>query len=287
MLNRLVKIGLLVLVALLMRSQGAMASGMMALFIMLFTEEPDPNRDPNAQLDEAQQERQEHIEKLKELGWKPEDLPEFQGVIKDMQSERQSRQTIEQQLEELRNQNEILLGQITKKEDTLNLDIGDDDYIKAGDAKKIIQHSIKQIEARDQERTQAQRRQTMVESEEKAKAKYTADKYGEGLDYASRLQAWQRVKNKYPHLKNVMLNAKDPAEAACEFAELDPQIRLKLEERKSEEILKKMNSGRVPRGAGGGSGANLSIVQDDVDDIMSLPDEEIEARLEKLESKGR
>ena len=247
------------------------------------------NKTQEQQVEIQQQKQKELLNELKGTGFKIEDTDEFKGIIGNLQKERQSKQEIEEQLAELRDQNAALSNQISKLADRGDEDPlkgkDPDDYLSVKEAKKLLDSTLKQVESREKQQKQADLYKRFADSEQKAVKEYTAEKMGEGLDYKSVLEGYKRVIRRNPKYQEVMINADEPALEAYRIGLLDPEIQERVEAAKSAKVLDKMkNSGRVPKGAGSLKDDG-PIIDDDYEALLNKSDTELMRTLEMLENK--
>lgn len=229
------------------------------------------------------------LEDLKKTGWKPESLPEFQGIIKDMQSERQSKQLTEDRLISLEGEKKLLSDELASKKDKEDDEFegrNDDEVLTIAEAKKMLQKGLQQVKGNDAERQKADMHQRLISSEEAAVKELTTEKMGEGLDYLSVIKnGYSKMVKKNPKYQEVMINSQDPAKSAYEIGLMDESIREIVEKQKNITILDNLKkAGKVVPKGGGSITEYAAVEEDDFNKIIEMPESELMKVLKDLES---
>lgn len=240
------------------------------------------------ELERKQEEKDALLAKLKETGYKIEDSAEMKGIIKDMQTERKSRQEIEDRLLEMRDQNTVLAEKVNSINNKTDEDplagMSDDDLVSAKQVRDILSKSLKSIKGDEQKRDQNALRDKFFNSEQKAKTEFTADKMGEGLDYLSVMKGYQRMLKINPRYQDVMLSSSNPAAEAYKIGLMDSDIQAISSTAKGSKLLDNLNvGGGVPRGAGANNDRD-TVADEDIEILLKMSDEQLMANIEKLES---
>ena len=220
------------------------------------------------------------LEKLKVSGWKPEDTPEFKGIIRDNQSERQRAQTMADENQRLREQLDLIIGEKgtpPSEEDSLK-GASDDDYMTVKMAKELLQQTVKKGETLEAQRQRDAMQNRLLESEEKAKAKLTVEKTGEGLDWSTVFnEGYKKMIAKNPGYQQAVLNSPDPAMEAYRIGLMELTIAKRVDTSKNAKLLDEMSkSGKTPKISGG---VGTGLEDKTYDELLNTPASEIERSL--------
>jgi len=242
-----------------------------------------------SELDEAKEKQQELIKQLGEAGWKLEEDERFKGLLRDVQSERKSRQTAEEALREVREENQMLTEELAGKTDETGHedDNGAEDegeYLTVGRAKKLLAKTLEEGKVAETEEKQQALAQRFAESEEKAKEEFTTEKMGEGLDYSTVLkEGYKKMVAHNPGYQQVVKNSRDPAREAYQIGLLEPEIAKRLDAQKNTKLLASMRVGGGPKGAI----ETASLEQQDYETLINTPDSELMKSLKADEEKRK
>ncbi|MCK4322593.1 hypothetical protein KAX08_08775, partial [candidate division WOR-3 bacterium] len=181
---------------------------------------------------------------------------EHDGVIKDLQSERSSRQQAQFDLDASRRENEALKKTIEDNKSTKPIDLAseklqfegeDDDFAKVKDVKLGFKSLEKEATAtfkKAQEAAKAAATQEMAKEKFDQSCLDATTKYGNrasiGLDFRTVYQAAIRLigRNKYEEL--AIFHSKNPGERLYKKGCEDPEIKAKLDLEENQELLKNM-----------------------------------------------
>ena len=187
---------------------------------------------------------------------------EHDGVIKDLQSERSSRQQAQFDLDASRRELESLkktVEGLQKKptdlaSEKLQFEGEDDDFAKVKDVKLGFKSLEKEATAtfkKAQEAAKAAATQEMAKEKFDQSCLDATTKYGNrasiGLDFRTVYQAAIRLigRNKYEEL--AIFHSKNPGERLYKKGCEDPEIKAKLDLEENQELLKNMDSRKVDK----------------------------------------
>lgn len=234
---------------------------------------------------EISEENQKLVKQLDERGYDWNKHPKVQGIIKDNQKEREARQSAEQDLERLREENELLMSQLKDHKpekpsetdkDLEGLPKDPDDYITVKQAKALAEKAKQENQQKNQQETQKQMQRRLLDSEKKAIEKYSEEKMGEGLDYSTVIEeGYKKLIKNNPAYKQVVLNADDPAEEAYRLGCQNPVIQKRLEKKRNQELLNKMEERPSSQTKVG------SITDTQYNELLKLSDEELNRKIEE------
>lgn len=247
------------------------------------------------QSQQVQNQAQQDIEKAKELveqaqkmGWKVEDTEQFQGVIKDLKRTREKLHEVGYQA------NQQQPKQQEKKADPQELmsklnSIQDGDLVTGDQVKDLISGLVGLVQEGFQSTSQVITADRSLESEEKAKERYSAEKVGKDLEYNNVIENYYpEVVRKLgvPGLHQQIMASKDPSEAAYQLALTHPDLRAKAEEstksKVAEEITNNLRRVRKTSGAGGLLD-DIMAQQQTRDTLLAKSSEQLEAELREEE----
>lgn len=185
---------------------------------------------------------------------------QFKGLLADKQAEVRKRQDAEKQIADLAKQVETL----TSRTSRANEETGEQDRpLTVGQFQKLMAEQNKL----NAENAFAQRN---AESERKALSELTAEKCGDGLDYASVIAAGEANLTEGDRL--AIKAAKDPAaEKYRRCVMLTPELSEKSEAVRTSKLLENIKlTGKVPA-AGGGTETSVTP-----DDVSQMSEEELD-----------
>jgi len=252
----------------------------------------DGKVDNKTELQDEKAQHEELLQKLDEDGYDWNKHPKVQGIIHDNQKERELRHSVEDQLTQMRVKNEMLRRELEKEGsgeedldelDIIGDDVKDDDYLTVAQAKQLAKRMSSQQQKQQQQQQQQSRAERIRESESNAKNKYTADKVGEGLDYMNVIdKGYKEMVKENPSLHQTVQSSHDPAETAYRLGLTHPEVQEKMKEVQKQELLKKINNQKGPRGGSGGE-KGLSTTDSEMESLLGKPVEELEAELRSME----
>ena len=236
--------------------------------------------------EQVNEEQARLLQELEKTGWKIDDDPKFKGVIRDMQQERKSRQTMEEQLTATREENTLYAEQLAKMKNTDDEeeeeDDDDDGFLTKKQAREMLDKAISQGKEASAAQRASEVQMRMRDSEEKAKAELTADKVGEGLDYDTVIrEGYAKMVKKNPAYHQVVLNSENPAEEAYRIGLLEPSMSKKVDTRKNDEFVGKLRT----EGGRGIPKASLAALNEEesYEQLLKMPESEIERSLRNEE----
>ncbi len=241
-------------------------------------------KEQNVERDDLQEQQEELIEKLNDMDYDWDKHPKVQGIIRDNQKEREMRHSVEQQILQLRSENQKLKQEFENtakdQEDELGIleDVNDGDYLTVAQAKKLLQKGFSSKEKEVEKLKQDQHAHRIQEAEAAAKEKYTANKVGEGLDYTSVIEnGYKKLLEDNPALHQGVMSSSNPAETAYKLGLTHPDVAQKADAIKKQQLLKKLNNVKTPRSGG-------SIMEMEDEDFTSLLSKDETSLLNELRS---
>lgn len=244
-------------------------------------------KEEEKKVEELKAEQTKLLEELKEKGWKPEDTPEFKGLLSDKTSETKRRQSLEEDNQRLNEQLDLLIkekGTSPSEEDELK-GKSDEDYITVGDAKKLLKGAMDEGKTVEAKKQQATLQNKLATSEEKAKAELTVEKVGKGLDYSSVLEGYKRMIAKNPGRQQAVFNSDDPAMEAYRIGLRDPEIAKLVDAKKNAKLLDDLTKkgGGTPKVSGGGG---ISLEEKSYEELLAMEKTDLEKSL-RADEEGR
>jgi len=235
---------------------------------------------------ELLEKQQDILKSLEETGYRFDEHPQFKGVIKDMQHERQTRQTAEDRVAQLQEENRVLTEELAnqdtkpeKEEENENPDA----LLTRAEAKKLLDKALSQGQkASEQEKKQAHDKRLFA-SEEEARKMFSAEKVGEGMDYDTVIKdGYVKMLKKNPAYHQVVVASDNPAAEAYRIGLLEESFAKKLDENKTKEVLSKIKTG----GAAGIPKTSIAAFSEksDYEDMLKKSPAELERELREEET---
>ena len=212
--------------------------------------------------------------------------PEFKGLLRDKQTETANRQEAERQLMSAQNALDEANRQL--EEQAAKEELGEDDYLTVGATQKMIDKAMAGIKA-DKVKDQQQQKDVLAEeSADRAKAKYTAENCGAGLDFESVFNdGLKPLLAADPSLITAIQNSRNPAEAAYKLGRTHPVIEKRHEERLSAKLVADLQKNSGPQRTGEQALVdNANAEESNFLDLMKKDEATLVAELEKLEKAG-
>lgn len=235
------------------------------------------------------------VKKLEESGFDWNKHPSIEGMIKDSQKERDLRHNVEDQIQKLRDENELLqneLADVNKEEpenkgETELEKLADGDFITAKQAKDMLEKAAKKGEVAMEEQEKVNLKSHLSKSEIATKEIFTAEKVGEGLDYETVIeQGWKPAVKKNPGLAQAMIRAEKPAEFAYLHGLQQPIFKSLVDEKRNQKLVEELNKNPgSPKGGGGVPEG--SIVDSNFEALLEKSDLELDAMLQEAEETGK
>ena len=161
-----------------------------------------------------------------------------------------------------------------------------EDVMTKGEVRKLVEDREQRQSEELQKREGEAENRRMRESEDVAKAKYTTESHGEGLDFDTVFEQGFKARFKEnPGIAEAVRRAPNPGEELYRQGCLHPTIAKRIDQAKQKAVLEKIdNNAGGPRPSGGGAaGAGVSGASDDhssrVMELVDLPDSKLKEML--------
>ena len=214
------------------------------------------------------------------------DSKEFKGLMADKVTETGRRQEAEQNLstanQQLNEANSTIAEMRASKETVSEEATDDSEFLTRGQLNAELDKKAKADDERAKKLQQGEQEKRYAASESEAKKEFTAEKYGEGLDYATvtKIGTAAMCQQNPGHLATIRL-APNPAEEAYRIGLLHPDFAGKADKAKTQKLLDDLSTGNTSQSGASVQAADLASMneQDQFEELLKLPDDQMEKAL--------